>query len=131
MATQPQIAANRQNAKLSTGPLEAGQAVAKLNANSTKASSPPLSPKASSKRPTPPNRQSLNTKEPFDPSQFGFVWSEEEIFQSVSQMKVRPYAREAQNRVDELDYKDVPKAAEPFIRENQRESAARSWLRLS
>jgi hypothetical protein len=55
--------------------------------------------------------QSLNTKEPFHPSEFGFVWSEEEIFQSVSQMKLRQYAREAQSKVDELNYNDVPKAA--------------------
>jgi hypothetical protein len=55
--------------------------------------------------------QSLNTKEPFDPSEFGFVWSEEEIFQSVSQMKLRQNAREAQCKVDQLSYSDVPKAA--------------------
>jgi hypothetical protein len=55
--------------------------------------------------------QSLNTKEPFDPSEFGFVWSEEEIFQSVSQMKLRQNAREAQGKVDELNYNDLPKAA--------------------
>jgi hypothetical protein len=55
--------------------------------------------------------QSLNTKEPFHPSEFGFVWSEEEIFQSVSQMKLRQNAREAQCKVDELSYNDVPKAA--------------------
>jgi hypothetical protein len=55
--------------------------------------------------------QSLNTKEPFYPSDFGFVWSEEEIFQSVSQMKLRQNAREAQCKVDELSYNDLPKAA--------------------
>jgi hypothetical protein len=55
--------------------------------------------------------QSLNTKEPFDPSQFGFVWSEEEIFQSVSQMKLRQNARDAQSKVDELTYNDIPHAA--------------------
>jgi hypothetical protein len=83
MATQAQIDANRQNAKLSSGPSEEG-----------------------------PYRQfheGLFTA--FVPSEFGFVWSEEEIFQSVSQMKLRQYAREAQSKVDELDYNDVPKAA--------------------
>jgi hypothetical protein len=55
--------------------------------------------------------QSLNTTEPFDPSEFGFVWSEEEIFQSVSQMKLRQNARDAQSKVDELSHNDVPKAA--------------------
>jgi hypothetical protein len=55
--------------------------------------------------------QSLTTNEPFDPSEFGFVWTTDQLFDHVANAKLRQIAREKYHRVTELTYNDVPPMA--------------------
>jgi hypothetical protein len=55
--------------------------------------------------------QSVNTQQPFDPADFGFVWSEDQLFDSVGGAKQRFDARSKFPIAHFVTYSDIPPVA--------------------